>query len=166
MVQDIGDMISGVSFIYFVKYKGLSVTEFSKFRNELAGQDTKCRVLKNSLIKKAVREKDFSELKNIELSGDTAMIFGSGDAGAIAKVIEEFSRKNNSVEAKSGYMEGMLLSGADIKDIASLPSKEVLQSQLIGVIQAPARNLASVLNAKVSSILNVINAYKNKLEEQ
>jgi len=58
-----------------------------------------------------------------------------------------------------------LLSGADVKAIASIPPREVLYAQLVGVIQAPTRNLVTVLNAKVASLVNVLNAYKNKLSE-
>ena len=67
--------------------------------------------------------------------------------------------------AKGGMFEGSALTPAEIADIAALPSKDILQAQLLGVLQAPARNLVSILNNKAASILNVLNAYKDKLEK-
>ena len=66
---------------------------------------------------------------------------------------------------KGGYFEGEVLSAAAVADIATLPSKPVLQAMLLGVLQAPSRTLVSVLNAKAASILNVLNAYKDKIQE-
>jgi large subunit ribosomal protein L10 len=90
---------------------------------------------------------------------------GGSDPGAVAKVLVEFGNSNEVVQAKGGMFEGAMLSAAEIADIAALPSKDILQAQLLGVLQAPARNLVSILNNKAASILNVLNAYKDKLEK-
>ena len=74
------------------------------------------------------------------------------------------AKKNDAVAPKGGYFEGVALSVSDVNDIAALPPKEVLQAQLLGVLQAPARDFVSLLNAKAATILNVLNAYKEKLE--
>jgi large subunit ribosomal protein L10 len=164
LVESIGQMIEDSSFLFFVSYKGLNVKNFSALRDQLAEKDADCRVLKNRLIRKAAELKGIDALKDFDLKDDTAMIFGSGDASATAKVISEFFKKHSEVEAKGGYMEGSVLDVESVNAIATLPSREVLLSQLIGVIQAPAVNLVSVLNQKTSSIVNVLNAYKDKLE--
>ena len=104
-------------------------------------------------------------LKDLALAGDVAMVFGKGDPGAVAKVLVEFSKGNEVVQAKGGMFESAMLTPAEIADIAALPSKDILQAQLLGVLQAPARNLVSILNNKAASILNVLNAYKDKLEK-
>ena len=165
MVKEIGNLFNDSTFIFFVTYKGLSVKDISEFRNQLSQQKARCHVLKNRLIKKAAELYGPADIAEAGLLNDTAVVTGKGDPGMVAKVIDGFFKKHEELSPKGGYMDGGLLSENDVKDIASLPSKEVLYSQLVGVIQAPARNLASVLNNKASSILNVINAYKNKLEE-
>lgn len=164
IVNYIGTLIKDSSFVYFVSYKGLNVKSFSDFRSQLAGQSAECHVLKNRLIKKAAELFEIDGLRDCELKDTTALICGSGDVGTVAKIIRDFGKSNEAVAAKGGYFEGVLLSCADVDAIASLPSREVLYSQLIGVIQAPARDFVSVLNAKAASILNVLNAYKDKLE--
>ena len=165
LVNDIGRMLKDSDFVFFITYKGLAVKDFTAFRDELMKHKAHCHVLKNSLVKKAAEISGMGALASCELADDTAFVFGRDDAGAVAKVIDEFSKKNEKMTAKSGFMEGGILSGNEVKAIAALPTKEVLQAMLLGVLQATSRNLVSVLNAKVCSIVNVINAYKNKQEE-
>lgn len=164
LVNYIGGLLKDSDYVYFVSYKGLNVAEFADFRNKLAESNAECHVLKNRMIKKAAELFEINALSEFELKDSTALISGSGDPGTIAKVITEFSEKNNAVAPKGGYFEGMALSVNDVNDIASLPPKEVLQAQLLGVLQAPARDFVCLLNAKAATILNVLNAYKDKLD--
>lgn len=166
MIRDISDMLNETNYVYFISYKGLSVDKFSELRSKLHKNESECHVLKNRLIKKASELHGPEKIKDIDLKDDTAVVIGKGDAGAVAKIISEFSKTNEAVASKGGYFEGEVLAESDIKAIADLPSKEVLQAQLIGVIQAPARNLVTALNMAVSGIVNVLNAYKNKLEQE
>lgn len=165
IVKDIGMMLKESDFVFLITYKGLNVADFSELRGSLAEQNADCQVLKNRLIRKAAEEAGLEEFTKIELSGDTALITGQGDPGAIAKVIDDFGKKCEQVVPKSGFLDGSIISESDVKAIASLPSREVLLSQLLGVLQAPSRNLVNVLHIKTCEIVNVLNAYKNKKEE-
>ena len=165
LVDTIGQMIAESDYVYFVSFTGITVKDFSKFRVELAKHSADCTVLKNSLIRKAAELKDIQSLAKYMMTGDTAMVAGKGDAGAVAKIIKEFNKTNNKLAAKGGYIDGALLTIADVDDIASIPPKPVLYSMLLGVIQAPARDFVSVLNAKVASVVNVLNNYQEKLEQ-
>ena len=165
LVNYIGGLLKDSDYVYFISYKGLTVEDFSDFRNKLAASNAECHVLKNRMIKKAAELFDVKALSEFELKDSTALINGSGDPGAIAKIITEFGDKNSAVAPKGGYFEGAVLSIDDVNEIASLPPKEVLQAQLLGVLQAPARDFVCLLNAKAATILNVLNAYKDKLEK-
>jgi large subunit ribosomal protein L10 len=164
LVNYIGGLLKDSDYVYFVSYKGLNVADFADFRNKLADSNAECRVLKNRMIKKAAELFEVKALSEFELKDSTALISGSGDPGAIAKIITDFGDKNKAVAPKGGYFEGAVLSINDVNEIASLPPKEVLQAQLLGVLQAPARDFVCLLNAKAATILNVLNAYKDKLE--
>ncbi len=164
VVDYIGNLVEESAFVYFISYKGLDVTSFNQFRDELFKQGAECHVLKNRLIKKAAELRNLDDLAAVELIGDTAIVCGSGDAGAVAKVIKEFAKSNEQLAAKAGYIDGAVLTATDVDTIASLPSKEVLQAQLLSVLEAPKRNFVSVLNNSVAGIVNVVNAYKDKLE--
>jgi large subunit ribosomal protein L10 len=165
LVSYIGSLISGSDYVYFVSYDGLKVKDVSEFRRQLGACGAECRVLKNTLIRKAGELLKNDELKQLPLTGGTALICGKGDVSATAKTIVEFGKKFAAVAPKYGFVEGTVLSATEVMDIASLPPKEVLQAQLLSVLQAPSRNLVSLLNAKAASVLNVLNAYKNKIEQ-
>jgi len=166
LVNYIGGLLKDADYVYFVSYKGLSVKAFSEFRNQLAKNNAECHVLKNTLIRKAAELFKLEALAKNEMKESTALVSGLGDPGTVAKVIADFNKTNNQLAAKGGFLEGALLSDADVKAIASLPPKEVIYAQLLGLLQAPSRNLVSLLNNKAASILNVLNAYKDKLDNK
>ena len=165
LVKAIIGMIEGADYCYFVSYSGLKVKEFSELRRKLVAAGADCHVLKNSLIKKAAAELKL-DLSAIDLTQSTALIYGQGDCGAVAKLLVEFGKANQALAAKGGLVDGGVLAGTEVAALAQLPSKEVLRAMLLGVLQAPSRNLVSVLNAKAASILNVLNAYKEKLDNK
>lgn len=164
--KDIGAMLTGSEYLYFVTYKGLKVKDMDQFRTKLAAVGAECHVLKNRVVRKVAELNGLEKLAAQRIAGDTAVVMGSGDVGAVAKVIDDFSNDTKGVvSAKCGYYDGAMLSAAEVKAFAGLPSKDVMRAQLLGLLAAVPTGLVRVLNAKASSIVNVINAYKNKLEE-
>ncbi|MFA6104809.1 MAG: 50S ribosomal protein L10 [Victivallaceae bacterium] len=166
LVNYIGGLLNGADYVYFVSYKGLTVKAFSEFRTLIGKHNAECHVLKNSLIRKAAELSKIEVLAKNEMKESTALVSGKGDPGTVAKIIAEFAKTHSQMAAKGGYLEGALLSDTDVKAIASLPPKEVIYAQLLGLLQAPSRNLVSLLNNKAASILNVLNAYKDKLDNK
>lgn len=163
--QYVTNLVKESEFMFIVSYMGLTVAEFSELRASLADQDAGCHVLKNTFIRRALVENEIALPEDTGLTGDTAVIFGSGDAAAAAKTIETFAKDHEQVAFKGGVLDGEFLTAADAKAVADLPPIEVLRSQLLGVLQAPSRDLVGVLNQKVSTIAYVLAAYQNKLEE-
>jgi large subunit ribosomal protein L10 len=159
------DIIKDSSFLYFVSYKGLDVMQFSGLRVQIADAGSGCHVIKNTILKLGLNNAKIDIPNGFKFTGDTAIIFGDGDPGATAKVISNFSKKVDLLSFKASVIDGVLLSSTETEAFADLPSKEVLQAQLIGVLQAPMRNLAGVLNAKVASILYVLKSYLDKKEK-
>ena len=153
-------------YLFFVTYKGLKVKDVDSFKKQLAPLGAECHVLKNRFINKMAELNGLDALAAFKLSGDTAMISGKGDAGPVAKAIKAFSAETKGVlSAKGGYFDGAVLEPQQVIAIADLPGKDALRAQLLGLLAAVPTGLVRVLNAKASSIVNVINAYKNKLEE-
>jgi large subunit ribosomal protein L10 len=164
LVNDIGTILKDSDYVFLISYKGLNVKDFAELRGNLADANADCHVLKNRLIRKAAEQVGLDDFAKVDLLGDTAVISGKGDAGTIAKVISTFGKKCDSVAPKSGYLDGAVLSGNDVRQIAALPPREVLLAQLLGVLEAPSRNLVGVMYTKATEILNVLNAYKNSKE--
>lgn len=164
IVNDIGAMIEKSAYVYMISYKGLKVREFDELRSELYKLGSRCYVLKNTLVRKAAELKGMSKLAGMRVTHDTAVVIGNGDAGSVAKALSEFAKKNKAVVLKGGYIEGAVLTSADVEAIADLPPREVLLAQLLGLLQAPARNLVSLLHAKLSSVVYVLDSYRRKKE--
>ncbi len=161
----VSDLIKTSSYLFFISYKGMNVEQFGSLRNQLFSSGSNCHVIKNSLIKLGLNRADIEVPKDEQFKGDTALVFGEGDLGATAKVIKNFGKEIEFVTFKSGVIDGAFISGQMAASIADLPSIEVLRSQLLGVLQAPMVNLAGVLNAKVASIVYVLQSYLNKKEQ-
>lgn len=165
--KDVAALLTSSDYLYFVSYKGLKVKDMTQFRVSLDKVGAECHVLKNRVVRKIAELNGLEALANSKIVGDTAIVLGKGDAGAVAKAIDDFSKSTKGVLApKCGYFEGTMLSSAEVLDIAGLPSKDALRAQLLGLLVAVPTSLVSVLNAKASSIVNVLNAYKNKIEQQ
>ncbi len=164
IVNYIGSLLKDSAFVYFVSFQGLKVKEIDELRGKLNDVGAKCHVIKNALIHKAAELSGIDALVDLKLVEGTAMICGDGDASQVAKCLSEFGKTHEVMAAKSGLMDGALLSVADVAAIADLPSKDQLRAQLLATMLAPATNLAGLLNAKAATILNVLNAYKEKLE--
>jgi large subunit ribosomal protein L10 len=163
--QYVNELVANSEFLYFVSYQGLTVAEFSEFRDALYEQEAQCHVLKNTFVRLALTQNGVELPEEHALAGDTAVIYGSGDASAVAKFIKTFAKGHEQVVIKGGVLEGAYLTAKEAEAVADMPSKEQLQAMLLGVLQGPSRNLVSVLNQKAASIVYVIQAYKNKLEE-
>ena len=164
--QDVAALLTGSDYLFFVTYKGLKVKDVDSFKKQLAPLGAECHVLKNRFIMKMAELNGMDALAAFKLSGDTEMISGKGDAGPVAKANKAFSADTKGVlSAKGGYFDGAVLEPQQVIAIADLPGKDALRAQLLGLLAAVPTGLVRVLNAKASSIVNVINAYKNKLEE-
>jgi len=165
LVNYIGGLLKDSDYVYFVSYTGLKVQDLSDLRAKLEKAQAEVHVLKNTLILKAAETFEMDSLKSLELTGGTALVAGKGDPAQAAKALLDFGKAHQELAAKGGYFEGTLLSAAEVSAMAELPSRETLYAMLLGVLQGPSRNLVSLLNNKAASILNVLNAYKDKLEK-
>lgn len=148
-----------------ISYQGLTANVFNEFRGKLAAMNAECHVVKNTLVKKAAAKLGLTGLANAALDHDTALVSGVCDAVALAKTVREFAKGKNNVAIKYGVLDGALLSAADVDALADLPSREVLLAQLLGLLQAPGSQLVRVLNAKIASVVYVLDAIRKKKEE-
>jgi len=162
LVADIATLLTSSDHVFLVSYKGLKVAEFSDFRQGLAKVGAECHVVSNRLLRKAAAAHDLSVLAEAELAGDSAMISGGDDAVAVARAVRDFAKGHEPVSLKLGALEGRLLRPTEVEELAALPSREILLAQLLGVLQAPARNLAGVLYAKTASVVYALQAYMDK----
>jgi large subunit ribosomal protein L10 len=151
VVDEIAGQIEGAQAIFAVDYRGISVSEVAELRAKLRDADTRLRVVKNSLSERAADKAGAEALKPM-LEGPTALALVHGDAAVAAKALNDTARALNILEFKGGLMNGATLTGDDIRSIARLPSRDVLNGQLVGTIAAPLSGLVRTLNALIAGV--------------
>lgn len=145
------------------EYRGLTVSSLTELRKTLKKVDAEFRIVKNRVAKKAVLGKAESAKELADsLKGPVGIAFLYGDAAAGAKALTEFEKSNELFKITAGVMDAKKLSAKDVRAIAALPSKEVLLSQIVGLLVSPHRGLLGVVNAVPRSLVQVINQIKEK----
>ncbi len=145
-------------------YRGLDVDSINGLRRELREHENgEFRVVKNSLCRRILNAQDKDDLAQ-HFYGPTSVYFGYDDPVGPTKTLVTFAKENKAFDIKAGYYEGEVLDPKQVKILSDMPSKETLQAMLLGVLQAPSRNMVSLLANVPRGLLNVLNAHKEKLE--
>ena len=144
-------------------YRGLSVSEMSEIRQEIRPIGGELQVVKNRLLLLALKEVGVS-LPDDWLIGPTTIGFCNNEVPPVAKALMG-ATKNTALHIKGGVMDASVVSAEQVRAIAALPSREVLLAQVLGSINAPARQTAGVIASGVRQMLNVLQAYVDKLQE-
>jgi large subunit ribosomal protein L10 len=148
-------------FLIITDYHGLKVPQFNDLRTRLADAGARYTVVKNTFLNRAAKEMGMPDL-GAHLSGQTAIVTGDKDVSAAAKVLRTFAAESKKLTVRGGVVEKSLFSDKQIESLADLPSKEVLQSQLLGLMQAPATQLVRTLNESGASLARLLQAYVEK----
>ena len=142
-----GDSVTAVA----AEYRGLSVAEMTELRKEARNAGVYMRVVKNTLARRAVEGTDF-ECMQQTLKGPILLAFAKEDPGAAARVIKNFAREHNALQAVSLSAGGQLLPASDLATLADLPTLDQARAMLLGVMMAPMTKLARTL-AEPSAML-------------
>ena len=157
IVADIQAKLKNSPFLLIADYTGMQVKHFEELRVRLGRVDAQIHVIKNTFIKRAIKALGLPEL-NGALNGQTAMVTGESDICAAAKILKTFTSEFERPTLKAGILDDALLNVDQIKALADLPSKDVLQARLLGLLLAPATQLVRVLNEPASSLARVLQA--------
>jgi len=149
------------SAVFVTDYKGLTVEQVTQLRGGIRNAGGKYQVVKNTLLKIAADGTD-STLLNPLLEGPTAIAIALADPVALAKAIVDFSKKNDKLDIQGGVLGTQFLSASDVKELAGMPSKEVLLARMLGSMNAPATNFVGVLAALVRQLLYALKAIEER----
>ena len=144
-VEEIKSKISTAKGLAIIDYMGLNVAQDTAFRKEMRNAGVDYQVLKNRLVQRAFNDLGYTQFDEA-LNGPTAVAFSSTDATSPAKVVFDNMKKLNKMKAKCGMVEGEYLDAAGVKEIASIPSREILLAKMLGSMQAPISGLARCLS--------------------
>jgi large subunit ribosomal protein L10 len=157
------ELIENSSAIFLAEYSGMNVKKMSALRGKVYEADGVFHVTKNTLFKLALEKAD-KELPANFLEGQLATGFALNEAPSLAKAMVNFAKDEENVTLHGGFFGNDFMTVTQIEALAKLPSLDELRSQLIGLISAPARNVASVLATGVRQVVNVVDAYAKSEE--
>lgn len=146
LVEEIKNKIQSSISLTFVDYRGLTVEEDTKMRRALREAGVEYKVYKNRLLSKALADLGMTGYDDI-LQGTTAVAFGTKDEVSGPRIIVETSEQTKKMQVKGGILNGARVEADMVNQLAKIPSKEVLISKLLYLLQHPVRSVAIALNA-------------------
>lgn len=144
-VTTLADKFRKAKMIILADYKGINVEDVSNLRNSLRKDNNDYVVVKNSTIGYAAKEANIEGLDTF-LEGPTAVVIGYDDYIAPAKTVNDYTKGHDFYKIKAGVMDSKVISGAEVKKLANLPSKETLYAMVASALLGNIRNLAVVLD--------------------
>jgi large subunit ribosomal protein L10 len=161
IVEDLSARLNQSPFLIVTEFTGMNVLQFSELRSRLAGAGARCRVVKNTFLRRAAAEVGYPDLAD-NLSGQTAIVTGESDVCAAAKVLKGFSAEFQKPAVRVGVLDKVIISKEQIRALADLPAKAVLQSQLLGVLKSPLQKFVLLLNEPAASLARLLKARLDK----
>ena len=145
VIQEVTDLAAKAQTLVMAEYRGITVADMTELRSKARSNGVALSVLKNTLVRRAVAGSSFDSVVD-QMTGP--LIYGfSEDAVAAAKVVADFAKTNDKLVIRGGVYDGKALDANGVKQLASIPSKEVLLSQLCGLLMSPIARTAVVLGA-------------------
>ena len=138
---EIGEKLKRAKTVVLIDYRGFNVSEDTNLRREFRKAKVEYKVLKNTLVRRALNDMGIKELDD-KLNGPTAVAFGYDDAVAPAKVIMDSINATKKMDVKGGLLEGRVISGEQVKTLAAIPDKRTLVAMLLAMLTAPMRKFA------------------------
>ena len=162
-VGQLKDRFARMTSAVFVDYTGMNVAEVSKLRDVFRARGVEYRVVKNTLVKKALADKPYVGQLTAALKGMTGIAWSFEEPSAAARVVKEFKKDNEKLKIKAGVLEGSVLGPAAVENqLASLPSKDEARSMLLAQLIAPAQRFVMLLNAPAREFVGVLAAKQRK----
>ena len=165
-VQDMTEWLDGATIVISTSYAGLPVADMTLLRRALREKDVRYKVVKNTLAYIAAEHAGRPELKEI-IQGPSAIAFGYGEPTDPAKALSEFIRETRSpLEIRGAVLDGRVLDGAQVEQLASLPSRDELVAQMLSRMQSPIAGLVNVLNGPIGGLARVLQGRIDQMQEQ
>jgi len=146
IVEEIKEKIKSAKTLTFVDYRGLTAVEDTALRAAFRKAEAEYKVYKNRLLLRALEELGMTGYESI-LEGTTAVAFGYKDEVSTAKILVDTIKETKKMQLKGGILDGKQIDVAMVEELAKIPSKEVLITKLLYILQSPVRGLAVALKA-------------------
>jgi large subunit ribosomal protein L10 len=164
-VAELAENFGRASIALISEYKGLNAGESDDMRRRIRAVSGEFRVAKNTLLRLAIKDTNFAALDS-QLGGSVGLILSYADPVELAKTVSSLKDLGEKFKVRGGVLDGKPLSPEEINELASLPPREVIMSQLLGLLQAPATQLVRLLNEPGTMVARLIDAIGRKREAE
>ena len=161
IVLELSEALKRSPFVLVTDYRGMKVADFSELRSRLAPAGAEVHVVKNNFLKLAMADSGFPEVAD-QFAGQTAVVTGEADVAPVAKIFKSFATEFKLAALKVGFVDRAVLSTAELETLAELPTREVLQAQLLGLLLSPATRLVRLFNEPGAALARLLNAKAQK----
>ncbi len=159
-VSELEKIYQDSSSVIITHYHGLTVLQITNLRKALGENGASFKIVKNTLSKIAATNVKLTHNPEA-FSGPTAIAY-SKDPVAAAKGVVDFAKANDNLKVIGGIVNDKILNVVEVQQLAKLPSLDQLRGKIVGILQAPATNLARIIQAPAGSIVRVVQAYSEK----
>jgi large subunit ribosomal protein L10 len=163
-VKEIKKRFDSSSATIVTEYRGLPVDQMAELRRSLRPLEIDYKVLKNTLVRIALEGSPSEPILPL-IEGPIAVAFVRGDVVKAAQALVRFARKNPALKVKGGLVEGRLLNAAEVRTIATLPSREVLLGRIVGALKSPLSRLIGVVAGPPRGLVYTLRAIKEQREK-
>jgi len=164
-VKVIQERFARMSSAVFLDFKGLNVETVGKLRDEFRKSGVEYRVVKNSLVRHAIKHHGWAKGLDVSLTGMTGVAWSYEDPSAAAKVVKEFRKApgHDKLKVKAGLIEGSVLSGEAVESqLATMPGKDELRASLLATFQAPLTQFVQQLSAPLQNFVYLLKAKEDQ----
>jgi len=165
MVAQLAENLGRASIALVSEYKGMTAGQSDDMRRRIRAVRGEFRVAKNTLVRRAIKDTRFAALEG-HLGGPVGLIVSYADPVELAKTVTSFRDLGDKFKVRGGVLDGKALTPEEVTALASLPPREVIFAQLLGLLQAPATRLARLLNEPGSAMARLLDAIGKKQGER
>ncbi|MBV1951373.1 MAG: 50S ribosomal protein L10 [Cycloclasticus sp.] len=159
VIAEVAEVASKAFSAVAAEYRGLTVGEMTELRQKARESGVYLRVVKNTLVRKAVENTDFSCIQD-SLSGPLVMAFSMEDPGSAARLVKEFSKDHSKLETKFVSVSGQLLEASELDRLSKLPTKDQAISMLMSVMKAPVEKFVRTLAEPHAKLVRTVDAVR------
>lgn len=165
-ILQLKDRFGRMTTAVFTDFRGMNVESMVRLRREFSNKQVEYRVVKNTLVKRAIAEASYADDVSRYLAESTAVAWSYEDPTAPARVIKEFQKGNEFLKIKCGVLDGKALSPQQVESLATMPSKKEMMGQLLALLIAAPQALMRQMIKGASDVASLLEAREKQLESQ
>ena len=164
LIEELKASLAEAPSVVVARFDGLTVEKTELLRSDMRKAGVKYMVVKNTLMKQAIAGTPMENMASL-FRGNSSIAFHDEDPALPAKIIKSFSKDNEALQVKGGWVDGQVLDEAGVNTLALLPGKDELRGKLLSVFNAPATSFVRLLNAAPTSFARLLQARADQLNE-